>query len=53
MFCIFIVEIRCVQGQHLWRNTSSAINTELYAGYRKGNPEEKINEILAGLTVQT
>ncbi|XP_076952011.1 ABC transporter A family member 7-like [Bidens hawaiensis] len=41
-------ELRCVQGQHLWRNTSSAINTELYAGYRKGNPEEKINEILAG-----
>ncbi|XP_076893261.1 ABC transporter A family member 7-like [Bidens hawaiensis] len=41
-------EIRCVQGQHLWRNSSSDINTELYAGYRKGNPEGKINEILAG-----
>ncbi|KAI7730779.1 hypothetical protein M8C21_002989 [Ambrosia artemisiifolia] len=41
-------EIRCAQGQHLWRNSSSDINNELYAGYRKGNPEEKINEILAG-----
>lgn len=41
-------EIRCVQGQHLWRNSSSDINNELYAGYKKGNSEEKINEILAG-----
>ncbi|KAK9049056.1 hypothetical protein SSX86_031977 [Deinandra increscens subsp. villosa] len=41
-------EVRCVQSQHLWRNSSSDINNELYAGYRKGNPEEKINEILAG-----
>ncbi|MFS7912341.1 putative ABC-type sulfate transporter [Helianthus anomalus] len=44
----FDKEIRCVQGQQLWRNSSSDINNELYAGYRKGNPEEKINEILAG-----
>lgn len=41
-------DIRCVQGQHLWRNSSTDINNELYAGYRKGNSEEKINEILAG-----
>nr|GEV78910.1 ABC transporter A family member 7 [Tanacetum cinerariifolium] len=41
-------EIRCVQGQNLWRNSESDINNELYAGYKKGNPEEKINEILAG-----
>ncbi|KAL8225644.1 hypothetical protein R6Q57_018201 [Mikania cordata] len=41
-------EIRCVQGQLLWRNSSSDINNELYAGYRKGNREEKVNEILAG-----
>ncbi|KAL4559227.1 hypothetical protein LXL04_031362 [Taraxacum kok-saghyz] len=41
-------EVRCVQGQHLWRNSSSDINNELYVGYRKGNSEEKINEILAG-----
>ncbi|XP_071717438.1 ABC transporter A family member 7-like [Rutidosis leptorrhynchoides] len=41
-------EIRCVQGQLLWRNSSSDINNELYAGFKKGNSEEKINEILAG-----
>ncbi|GJZ90411.1 ABC transporter A family member 7-like protein [Tanacetum coccineum] len=41
-------EIRCVQGQNLWRNSESDINNELYAGYKKGNTEEKINEILAG-----
>ncbi|CAI9277150.1 unnamed protein product [Lactuca saligna] len=41
-------EIRCVQGQHLWRDKSSDINIELYAGYKKGNSEKKINEILAG-----
>ncbi|PON57305.1 ABC transporter A, ABCA [Parasponia andersonii] len=40
-------EIRCVQGLHLWRNSSSEINNELYKGYRKGNSERKINEILA------
>ncbi|PWA77372.1 ABC2-like protein [Artemisia annua] len=41
-------EIRCVRGQNLWRNSESDINNELYAGYKKGNSEEKINEILAG-----
>ncbi|XP_024973039.1 ABC transporter A family member 7-like isoform X1 [Cynara cardunculus var. scolymus] len=40
-------EIRCVQALHLWRNSSSDVNNELYAGYRKGNSEDKINEILA------
>nr|GME16512.1 ABC transporter A family member 7-like [Ipomoea batatas] len=42
-------EISCVQGLHLWRNSSSQINDELYKGYRKGNSEKKINEITAGL----
>lgn len=32
----------------MWRNSSSEINDELYKGYRKGNPERKINEILTG-----
>lgn len=41
-------ESRCVQGQHLWRNSLSDINNELYAGYKEGNSEEKINEILGG-----
>ncbi|CAH9126171.1 unnamed protein product [Cuscuta epithymum] len=40
-------DIKCVQGLHLWRNSSSEINEELYRGYRKGNSEKKINEILA------
>ncbi|KAL9155891.1 hypothetical protein ABFS82_09G035900 [Erythranthe guttata] len=40
-------DVRCVQGLQLWRNSSSEINDELYKGYRKGNSERKINEILA------
>ncbi|XP_062168907.1 ABC transporter A family member 7-like [Alnus glutinosa] len=39
--------VSCVQGLHLWRNSSSEINDELYKGYRKGNLESKINEIIA------
>ena len=41
-------EVRCVQGLPLWRNSSSDTNNELYKGYRKGNTEEQINEIVAG-----
>ncbi|XP_068306130.1 ABC transporter A family member 7-like isoform X2 [Pyrus communis] len=40
-------EVRCVQGLHLWRNSSSEINSELYKGYKKSNSERKINEILS------
>ncbi|KAE9453791.1 hypothetical protein C3L33_14289, partial [Rhododendron williamsianum] len=40
-------EAICVQGQNLWRNSYSEINDELYKGYRKGNSEGKINEIVA------
>ncbi|KAL7098745.1 hypothetical protein ACP275_09G037100 [Erythranthe tilingii] len=40
-------DVRCVQVLQLWRNSSSEINDELYKGYRKGNSERKINEILA------
>ncbi|KAK3195225.1 hypothetical protein Dsin_026535 [Dipteronia sinensis] len=40
-------ELKCVQGLTLRRNSSSEINDELYKGYRKGNPEGKINEIVA------
>ncbi|KAL0440636.1 UNVERIFIED_CONTAM: ABC transporter A family member 7, partial [Sesamum radiatum] len=39
--------VRCVQGLQLWRNSSTEINDELYKGYRKGNAERKINEIVA------
>ena len=47
---IFILnlEASCVRGLNLWRNSSSEINDELYKGYRKGNSERKINEIVAG-----
>lgn len=31
----------------LWRKSSSEINNELYKGYPRGNPERKVNEILA------
>ncbi|XP_026378920.1 ABC transporter A family member 7-like [Papaver somniferum] len=40
-------EVKCVQGSNLWRNSSSSVNDELYKGYRKSNPESKINEIVA------
>lgn len=40
-------DVNCIQGLHLWRNSSSEINNELYRGYRKGNSEGKINEIVA------
>ncbi|KAM0979755.1 hypothetical protein ACFX13_015835 [Malus domestica] len=40
-------EVRCVQGLHLWRDSSSEINSELYKGYEKSNSERKINEILS------
>ncbi|KAL3342906.1 hypothetical protein AABB24_026777 [Solanum stoloniferum] len=40
-------EISCVKGLPLWRNSSHEINDELHKGYRNGNPERKINEIIA------
>ncbi|KAI3847033.1 hypothetical protein MKW92_041540 [Papaver armeniacum] len=40
-------EVKCIQGSNLWRNSSSSVNDELYKGYRKSNPESKINEIVA------
>ncbi|KAJ8753351.1 hypothetical protein K2173_019750 [Erythroxylum novogranatense] len=39
--------IKCVEGLNLWRNSSSEVNKELYKGYRQGNSEGTINEILA------
>ncbi|KAI3440616.1 ABC transporter domain-containing protein [Psidium guajava] len=44
----FQQDVSCAQGLRLWRNSSSAVNDELYKGYRKGNPERQINEIVAG-----
>ncbi|XP_078428108.1 ABC transporter A family member 7-like [Wolffia australiana] len=39
-------EVKCVEGLTLWRNSSSAVNDELYKGFRQGNPGRKNNEIL-------
>lgn len=50
---MFNTDVNCIRGLHLWRNSSSEINDELYKGYRKGNPEGKINEIVAGLQTET
>ncbi|CAI9112239.1 OLC1v1012658C1 [Oldenlandia corymbosa var. corymbosa] len=43
----FEQEISCIRGLNLWRNSSSEINDELYKGYRKGNSQGAINEIVA------
>lgn len=42
------LEVRCVQGLSLWRNSSSEVNDELFKGYQRGNHQGKINEIVAG-----
>ncbi|KAG6587528.1 ABC transporter A family member 7, partial [Cucurbita argyrosperma subsp. sororia] len=41
-------EVICAQGLHLWRNSASVVNDEMYKGFHKGNSEGKVNEILAG-----
>ncbi|XP_010550621.1 PREDICTED: ABC transporter A family member 7 [Tarenaya hassleriana] len=43
----FRKEVKCVRGLNLWRNASSEVNDEIYKGYWKGNPERRINEIVA------
>uniref|UniRef100_A0A2P2MFL1 ABC transporter family protein n=1 Tax=Rhizophora mucronata TaxID=61149 RepID=A0A2P2MFL1_RHIMU len=43
----FTKEIKCVEGIHVWRNSPSDVNKELYEGYHRGNSDRKINEILA------
>lgn len=35
-------EVICVQGQHLWRNSSADINNELFAGYRRETLRRKL-----------
>ncbi|KAF7850561.1 hypothetical protein BT93_L5312 [Corymbia citriodora subsp. variegata] len=44
----FQLDVSCAQGLGGWRNSSSAVNDELYKGYRKGNTQGQINEIVAG-----
>ncbi|XP_019100203.1 PREDICTED: ABC transporter A family member 4-like isoform X2 [Camelina sativa] len=43
----FHKEVRCVQGLVIWRNNSVEVNDEIFKGYRQGNPEEIINEVVA------
>ncbi|KAK9114191.1 hypothetical protein Syun_020988 [Stephania yunnanensis] len=38
--------VRCTEGLHIWRSSSSMINDELFKGYRQGNSERKVNEIV-------
>ncbi|CAN4100427.1 unnamed protein product [Withania somnifera] len=45
------LNIICVEGLNLWRNSSPDINDELFKGYREGNTEGTVNEVLAGLTI--
>ncbi|XP_010515085.1 PREDICTED: ABC transporter A family member 8-like isoform X2 [Camelina sativa] len=40
----FPKEVKCVQGLNMWVDSSSDVNSELFKGYRKGNPNKKINE---------
>ncbi|XP_055830380.1 ABC transporter A family member 7-like [Solanum dulcamara] len=40
-------DVICVEGLNLWRNSSAEINDELFKGFREGNTEGKLNEVLA------
>uniref|UniRef100_A0A0V0IV07 Putative ABC transporter A family member 7-like n=1 Tax=Solanum chacoense TaxID=4108 RepID=A0A0V0IV07_SOLCH len=40
-------DVICVEGLNLWRNSSAEINDELFKGYREGNTQGILNEILA------
>jgi hypothetical protein len=46
-----MVNIDCIQGLSLWRESASAINDELFKGYRQqdgGSGGGKTNEFAAG-----
>ncbi|CAL5059517.1 unnamed protein product [Urochloa decumbens] len=40
-------DVRCTEGLMLWRDSSWAINDELYRGYYQGNNEKKTDDIAA------
>ncbi|XP_072979542.1 ABC transporter A family member 7-like [Typha angustifolia] len=40
------LDIECVQGSPLWRDSSSVVNDDLFKGYRQSNTERKINEFM-------
>lgn len=48
-FCC--LDIDCVQGLPLWRESASVVNDELFKGYRQnggGSGDGKTNEFVAG-----
>lgn len=45
-------DVICVEGLNLWRNSSAEINDELFKGFREGNTEGKLNEVLAGYSLR-
>ncbi|KAM0933469.1 putative ABC-type sulfate transporter [Dioscorea sansibarensis] len=40
-------DFECVRGLPLWCRSSSDVNDELFKGYRKGNAERMINEVMS------
>ncbi|KAK4485767.1 hypothetical protein RD792_008413 [Penstemon davidsonii] len=46
------IDVACVEGLPLWRMSYSEINNELYKGYKNGNPEGMINEIMGAYDFQ-
>ncbi|GAB2240646.1 hypothetical protein Droror1_Dr00021164 [Drosera rotundifolia] len=47
-----MLELGCVQGLDLWRNSSSEIDDELFRGYFEGNTAGQTNEIAAAYDFQ-
>ncbi|XP_010931477.1 ABC transporter A family member 7 isoform X1 [Elaeis guineensis] len=45
------LEVECVQGLSLWRDSSSAVNDELFKGYRQENTKRKTNEYIAAYDI--
>ena len=41
-------DIPCVEQNIVWRDNYNQINSELYEGFRGGNPRNQINEVSAG-----
>ena len=41
-------DIPCVEQNIMWRDNYNQINSELYEGFRGGNPRNQINEVSAG-----
>ncbi|KAL9259563.1 ABC transporter A family member 12-like protein [Drosera capensis] len=47
-----MLELGCIQGLDLWRNSSSEIDDELFRGYFQGNTAGQTNEIAAAYDFQ-